>query len=382
MVDLPDLTPPQVHGAARGTAHGAQLQPNPVKPTLAGGRAAVGARRALQSLALSVSAVVLAFGVTALFILLAGKNPLTAYWIMLRGAFGSIDAISFALNKSAPYILAGTGVALCFRAKVINIGAEGQIAIGGICATWVGLHGAAWPGPVLIAASLAAGAVGGACWAGIAAALRIYRGVSEVLSTLMLNFVGLLMVGAVLHASMGEVGAGFPQSPMLSDSAFLPIIWPDSDLHAGILLAIVLSAASYVLLWRTPFGFRLRLIGNSAPAARYAGVSFGRGLFSVMAVAGALAGLAGGIEILGVQYRLIEGFSNGFGFNAVAVALLAALDPLAVIPAGLFFGFVEAGALAMQREIGVPSSLVYVIQGLTMVFVLCAMGFEKRARRV
>jgi ABC-type uncharacterized transport system permease subunit len=340
---------------------------------------AAGTGRMLQY---SLLAVLFAFGVAAFFIMLSGTNPLVAYWVMVRGAFGSIDAISFALNKSTPYILAGVGVALCFRARIINIGGEGQIAVGGICATWTALHCGAWPGPLPIVVSLAAGALGGAVWSGIAALLRIWRGVNEVIATLMLNFVGLLMVGEVLNGPMGEVGAGFPQSPVVPDSAFLPIIWPGSDLHMGILLALVLCAVSALLLWRTPFGFGLRVIGASQPAARYAGVSLARSMLFVMLLAGALAGTAGGVEVLGVQYRLIEGFSVGFGFKAVAVALLGRLDPLAVVPAGLFFGFVEAGALAMQREIGVPASLVDVIQGLTMAFVLCSIGLDKRRKRV
>jgi general nucleoside transport system permease protein len=135
------------------------------------------------------------------------------------------------------------------------------------------------------------------------------------------------------------------------------------------------------LLWFTPFGFRLRLLGASASAAAYSGVSFARTVMEVMLLAGGLSGLAGAIEVLGVHYRLIEGFSQGFGFNAVAVALLARLSPLAVLTAGLFFAFLEAGALAMQREVGVPSSLVYIIQGLTIIFVLCALGIGTRKQR-
>ncbi len=313
---------------------------------------------------------------------MSGKDPLSAYWVMLRGAFGSVDAITFGLNKSAPYILAGAGITLCFRARIINIGAEGQIALGGIFSTWAALHGTALPAPFLVAWSLAAGAVGGAIWATIAALLKLVRGVNEVLSTLMLNFVGLLMVGEALHGSMGEVGAGFPQSPLLPEGAFLTVVWPNTDLHIGIFLALAMSAGCAALLWRTPFGFCLRTIGASIPAARYAGMSVTKSLLAVMALAGAMAGMAGGVEVLGVQYRLIEGFSNGFGFNAVAVALLSGLEPLAVIPAGLFFGFIQAGALAMQREIGVPSSLVYVIQGSVMLFVLCGMGLDKRTKRI
>jgi simple sugar transport system permease protein len=329
-----------------------------------------------------VLAVALALAVTAILILIAGKNPLAAYWALATGALGSVDRIAFALNKSTPYLLAGVGVALCFRAKVINIGAEGQIAVGGLGASWVALNLADLPGIALIPAAMLAAALAGAAWAGLAAAIRLKRGVHEVLCTLLLNFVGALAVSEALHGAMGEPGAGFPQSPLFAEAAWLPKLVPGTDLHVGILVAIGAVIACHVLLWRTPFGFRLRLLGASAGAAAYAGVPFARSVAAVMLIAGALAGLAGGIEVMGVHYRLIEGFSLGFGFNAVAIALLAALNPIAVLPAGLFFGFLEAGALAMQRQVGVPSSLVLVIQGLTMVFVLCAMGLGARRQRV
>lgn len=326
-------------------------------------------------------AVVLAFAVAALPIVISGKNPLIAYWALLKGAFGSADAIAFALNKSTPYILAGVGVAICFRSRVINIGGEGQIAIGGIAASWMALKFPYLPSLVLIVAALLASAIAGAAWAGLAAIIRLKRGVHEVLGTLMLNFVGTLFVSEVLHGPMGEVGAGFPQSPLFDQAAWLPTFF-GTDLHAGIAVAVMAVFLCHVLLWHTPFGFRLRLLGSSHTAAAYAGVPFARAVLEIMFLAGGLAGIAGGIEVLGVHYRLIQGFSQGFGFNAVAIALLAGLNPIAVLPAGLFFGFLEAGALAMQREIGVPSSLVFVIQGLTMVFVLCAMGIGLKQQRV
>jgi simple sugar transport system permease protein len=154
------------------------------------------------------------------------------------------------------------------------------------------------------------------------------------------------------------------------------------DLHIGIVLAVLAVIVCHFVFWHTPFGFRLRLLGSTDSAAAYAGVSVVRTLLSAMLLAGALAGIAGAVEVLGVHYRLIQGFSLGFGFNAVAIALLASLNPIAVLPAGLFFGFLETGALAMQREIGVPSSLVFIIQGLTMVFVLCARGISLRRQRI
>ena len=234
----------------------------------------------------------------------------------------------------------------------------------------------------MIPAAIVAAALGGAGWAAFAATIRLTRGVHEVLCTLLLNFVGLLLVSEALHGPMGEPGAGFPQSPLFKRPAWLPHLLAGTDLHIGILIAVFAIVACHLLLWRTTFGFRLRVLGASPAAAAYAGVSFPRCAFAVMALAGGLAGIAGGIEVLGVHYRLIEGFSLGFGFNAVAVALLASINPIAVLPAGLFLGFLEAGALAMQREVGVPSSLVFVIQGLTMVFVLCAIGIGIRQQRV
>jgi general nucleoside transport system permease protein len=335
-----------------------------------------------EAFAPPVTAIVLAFVVASIPIALSGKNPVLAYWALLRGAFGSPAAIAFALNKSTPYFLAGVGVALCFRAKIVNIGSEGQIAVGGIAGAWTALHLPQLPAFLLIPAALGSAALAGAALAGVAAVIRLRRGVHEVLSTLMLNFVGTLLVSEVLHGPMGEVGAGFPQSPLLPSSSWLPALFPGINLHAGIVIAIFVALGGHVLLWHTPFGFRLRLLGSSSAAAAYAGVSFGRCLLQVMALAGALAGIAGGIEVLGVHFRLMQGFSQGYGFNAVAIALLAGLNPIFVLPAGLFFGFLEAGALAMQREIGVPSSLVYVIQGLTIIFVLCAMGIGASRRRV
>jgi simple sugar transport system permease protein len=341
----------------------------------------IGNSTGIQSALRAIIAVLLAFLVTSVPILLSGKSPRVAYSSLINGAFGSLDHIAFALNKSTPYILIAVGVSLCFRAGIINIGGEGQVAVGGLATSWVALN-AVGPPFLVMALALAGGAVAGGAWAGIAAAIRLARGVHEVLSTLLLNFIGVLVVSAALNGAMGESGAGFPQSPIFNDSVCLPSLFAGSDLHVGFVIALIVAVMAQILLWRTRFGFRLRLLGGSRSAADYAGVSFAAGVMGVMLLSGGMAGLAGAIEVLGVHYRLIEGFSQGFGFTAVAVALLAAADPLAVVPAALFFGFLQAGALAMQREVGVPSSLVFVIQGLSIVFVLCAMGLDRRRRRV
>src|SRR3984957_5611514 len=276
-------------------------------------------------------AVLLAFTVAGLLILASGKNPLIAYWALLRGAFGSEDSVTFALNKSTPYILAGVGVAICFRARVINIGSEGQIAVGGIAASWVALNVPGLPGVLLIPSAIAAGALAGAGWASIAAFMRLKCGVHEVLGTLLSNFVGVLLVSEALHGSMGEPGAGFPQSPLFPEGAWLPPLFEGSDLHVGIILALLAVVACHLWLWHTPSGFRIRLLGCSDKAAAYPGVSVARTVLAMLLLAGSLSSIAGAVEVLGVHYRLIQGFSQGFGFNAVAVALLAALNPIAVL---------------------------------------------------
>jgi general nucleoside transport system permease protein len=312
----------------------------------------------------------------AALIALSGHDPFSAFAAIIQGAVGSEHQIGASLNRSTPYLLAGVGVAFCFRAGIINIGAEGQIAVGGAGAAAVALVLSNAPPPIAIAAALAGGAVAGTAWAGVATAIHLGRRVHEVLATLLLNFVALLLVQQLLAGPLGQFGAGFLQSPLMPRSAWLPRL-AGFDAHPGFLIAVVAAAALSFVLWRTPFGFALRVAGDSRLAAAYAGFSLQRLTWGAMLTAGALAGLAGGVEVLGVHRRLIEGFSLGFGFKAVTVALLGATEPLAVVPAALFVGLLESGSLAMQRQIGVPSALVTVIEGLTMLYVLAATVVRK-----
>ena len=329
-----------------------------------------------------VAALALALAIAAALIALAGANPLTAFSAVLSGAFGSPAQIATAVTKATPYLLCSTGVALCFRAGVINIGGEGQIALGGLAAVAAAL---AWPiaDPHLATAvALAAGALGGLAWAALAAALQLARHVHEVLVTLLMNFVALLMVGEALREGLGEAGAGFPQSPLLPRAVWLPRLMPPTSLNVGALIALVVAILATLLLWRTTFGFAIRATGASRRAAAYAGFSVPGVVFGVMALAGATAGLAGAVQVMGVQYRLIEGYSTGFGFVSVAIALLGGLDPLMLIPASLFFGFLETGMASMQRQVGVPAALVGVIEGLVMLTVLAASAAGARRVRV
>ena len=266
-------------------------------------------------------AVLLSMLCAGVLVAISGHNPVAAFAAMVRGALGSPHQIGVVLNRTTPYLLAGVGVAMCFRAEIINIGAEGQIALGGVGTAAVALS---WPNEMsalAAVASLVGGAIAGAAWAAVATAIHLGRRVHEVLTTLLLNFVALLLVQQLLAGPLGQFGAGFLQSPLLPRAAWLFRI-PGLDAHVGFAIALVVATVFSTILWRTRFGFAVRVAGRSRPAARYAGFSLPVLTWSVMLLAGALAGLAGGIQVLGLDHRLIEGFSLGFGFKAVTVALL------------------------------------------------------------
>ena len=325
-----------------------------------------------------VAAGLLACAAAAVLVAVDGHNPSEALAAFLHGAFGSRHALAAGLDRSTPYLLAGVGVALCFRAGVINIGAEGQIAIGGLGATAAALFCPTANAFIAVPFALTAGGLGGALWAGVAAALHLARSVHEVLATLLTNFVALLLVQLVLAGPLGEVGAGFLQSPPIPHAARLPRLpWPGA--HAGLLIAVGAAACGSWVLWRTRLGFALRLLGQSRSAVAYAGYQAPALVSAVMLLAGGLAGTAGAAEVLGLHRRMVEGFSADFGFRGVTVALLAFLEPLATIPAALLVGFLETGAQAMQRDVGVPSSLVTVLEATSVLSVLAATARRVRA---
>jgi ABC-type uncharacterized transport system permease subunit len=278
-----------------------------------------------------------------------------------------------ALVRSTPLILLGLAVALAFRANLLNIGAEGQLLAGASAAVAVGLACSNWPGTVLVPAELIAGAVAGAAWAGIAAVLKQRFGVLEVISTLMLNFVAQNLVSYLVHGPMQEPSHVYPQTAALTNAARLPVLVSGQRLHLGLVLAVVLAVALWWMLRSTATGFRVRAVGDGAAAAASAGrIRVSRVVFGVFLASGALAGLGGSVEASGVTYALYEGISPGYGYTAIAVALLARLNPLLVILTGIFFGALETGAAAMQRDAGVPAVLVTVIEAVVILGVLAA----------
>jgi simple sugar transport system permease protein len=284
-----------------------------------------------------------------------------------NGAFGSWYAFTSAtLVRATPLIVIGLGFALALRAGALNIGAEGQFYAGAIAATWVGLHLAMAPSPVAIGATWIAAALAGALWMVIPVVLRLRYGVLEVITTLLLNFVAEALTSYMVQGPLQEPTHIYPQSAPLPESARLPLL--TGRLHLGFLLAIVLAVVLWWVFTRTRWGFELKAVGEGPRAAAISGrIRVGQLLATSLLVSGAIAGLAGATEVGGVSYALYQNLSPGYGFTAIAVALLARLRPMWIIASGILFGALEAGAAGMQRDAGVPAVIVYVIEAAIII---------------
>ena len=328
----------------------------------------------------SLLAILLGLAVLAGGLQLAGYDAPTALAALWQGAAGSWYAFTSAtLVRAIPLILIGLGIALAFRCGALNIGAEGQFYAGAIAATWVGLHVAGWAAPLAVAAVLVAATVAGLAWIVVPVWLKLRFGVLEVISTLLLNFVAESFVSLMVQGPLQESLHIYPQSDPITEAARLPAL-PGTRLHAGLALALVAAAALWYLFARTLWGFRLRAVGTGPRAAEISGRINARRMIAVALLgSGALAGLAGGVEVSGVSYALFQNLSPGYGFTGIAVALLARLNPLGVVVTGVLFGALEAGAGAMQRDAGVPAVAVYVVEAVVIVVVLLAEAAARRA---
>jgi len=336
---------------------------------------------AVSSALVALGGVLAIIGVIALLLFAGGYDVARALDALWTGSVGSWYSLTSAtLVRAVPLMLTGCAIAVAFRAGVWNIGAEGQLLAGGAGATAIALTMPTAGIPALVLA-LAAGAAAGAAWAGIAAVLRERFGVLEVISTIMLNFVALYAVSFLVRGPLQEPTHAYPQSASIADAVHLARIPGAGRLHAGIIVAIVIVLAAGWVMRHTASGFRLMAVGENPAAAASAGMIDVRRVTSLaFMTSGALAGLAGAIEVLGVTFALYEDLSPGYGYTAIAVALLAGLDPWRVVLTSLLFAALEAGAGAMQRDAGVPSTLVAVIEALLILGVVAAQAI--RVRRV
>jgi simple sugar transport system permease protein len=311
---------------------------------------------------------------------LAGYSPVDGLGALWRGSFGSWYSISSAtLPRTVPLLFIGAGLTLAFRAGAFNIGAEGQFYAGAIAATWIGLHLDGWPAPIALAAAGAAAMMAGALWCAVPALLRVRFGVLEVISTLLMNFVAVALVSFMVTGPLQEARRVYPQSDPIAEAARLPVL-SGTRLHLGLPIAILLCLGLQVLYTRTRWGFRLRALGAGPRAAIITGrVPPGRYLAAALLGSAALAGLAGGAEVTGVSYALFQNLSPGYGFTAIAAVLLARLDPVGLLGTALLFAALEAGAGAMQREAGIPSVAVYVVEAVVILVVVVSEGQRSRA---
>ena len=320
----------------------------------------------MRRLAVPVAAAATAVLLLAFSGALFGHSPGALLSILLSGSVGSRFALEGTMLKSVPLLLTGLSVAVAFRAGVWNIGAEGQFIVGAIAALLASRWG--------VVAALAAATIAGAAWSSIATAMRLWRNAPEVLTTILLNFIAIHLLGWSVNGPLRERAMQYPQSDPAG--AALPAI---GSIHAGVPIAIGAALGAWWLLYRTAEGLRLRATGYNANAARWAGIRVGAQIARAMAISGAIAGLAGGIELLGVTHRLFERFAAGYGYSGIAVALLAQLHPLAALLSATFFGALVTGAGELQRAANISAGVAVFGQA---VGILALIGIEHvRSRR-
>lgn len=345
-------------------------------------------RRAARALGIPLGSVGLAFLAGAIIVAVTGGNPLLAYQALICGGFGLFCfggeqpalQISNTIVFVTPLIMAGIAVALPFRAGMFNIGAEGQLIMGAIAATTVGIHLGAWPAFALVPLLLIAGSLAGAAWGGIVGVLKALTGAHEVVTTIMLNFVAQWFLRFLIIGGPLQLPHGNSRSSPISSSAELPTLLPHDNsiivfglpasvyrAHTGLFIALAAAAFFAFLLWRTSLGYEIRAVGQSQRAARYGGISVRRTLVTTMLIAGAFAGLAGAVQIAGVDHNLTDQyFTDTTGFDAIAVALLGLNSAVGIILAAVLFGALHGGGSVMQSDAGVSGNLVYMLQALIL----------------
>jgi ABC-type uncharacterized transport system permease subunit len=311
----------------------------------------------------------------------AGAEVIPAYAALFAGAFGSTFNTVETVVKAAPLILTGLAVAVAFRAKFWNIGAEGQLLAGAMAAAFIGgIEGL--PAWALAPLMIIGGAIAGGLWASVPATLKVRYQVDDVVATLMLNFVIFFAMMALLDGPWKDPLSGYPDSPDIRMDAEFPILWERTRLHMGVALALACAVLVWLLMTRTTLGFAIRAVGENASAAAHAGISVNRVVFITAIISGGLAGLAGVGEVAGMHYQVMASLSPGYGYTGIVIAMLARLNPLGVVPAALFFAAVATGAETMSRKTGVPVFLADIIQGASLICMLVALLFANFRVRV
>ena len=327
----------------------------------------------------------------AIMMLALGANPITGYNALIVGAFDGSYALGSTAVRAAPLLLVAVGICVAFRANVFNIGGEGQLAMGGLASSATALALPNLPSIELIPLVLLAGAAGGAAWGAIPGAFKAYFNVNEILSTIMLNLVAVqimnwLLAGPMVDKTQNSTYGLIPETRLLPRASWLPILIPNTQLHLGVLIAVVVAVGVWVLIYRTSFGFRIQAVGLSRDASRYAGMPVKRTMTLAMTISGAMCGLAGALLVFGsISHRMVTdgsltGFTGSDGFNGIVVALFGALNPLWTILSAFLFGGLLVGGDALQVATGVPADMVTALEGLVVVFVVSLEYMRRRSR--
>ncbi len=317
-----------------------------------------------------VVTILIILSVSFLLIALVGSDISTSLVSFLKGIGGSSYAVAEVLVRATPLMLAALGVSVGFRTGFLNIGAEGQIYLGAIAITWLGMTFPSLPAPIMVLLSLVLGFLAGGFWAVIPGVLKAKFGLSEVINTIMLNYIAINLVGILVRTSLTDPTYPYPMSPMLPESTFFLQLLPPTRLHAGLLLALVCTLLIYLLMFRTTSGFCMRAVGLNSRACQCSGIGVKAYVIISSAISGGLGGLAGVSEIAGLHHRLIEGISPSYGYLAIIVSLLGRNHPVGIVFASLCIAALQVGSMSMQRASGVPTSIASIIMGLVVIMIL------------
>ena len=327
-----------------------------------------------------IIAILMAFIVGAVVLQLTGHSPIEAYRAMLLGAFGDVFGLGQTFTQATPIIFTALAFLFAFKSGLFNIGAEGQLLIGGFAAALAGISFNGLPAFIHVPLALLSGALAGGLWGFIPAILKAKLGAHEVITTMMLSYVAFYVTGYMVNYPYKAPG-WVAQTVMIAPSAELPRILQPTQLSASIFIAFILAGLTHYTLQKTAFGYEVRAIGLNPTAAENGGINIERGMILAMVISGAMAGLGGSGEVMGVHRRFIEGFSPGYGWDGLAVALVGGLHPVGVLLAAVLFGALRSGGMVMTRVTGVPLDIVFILQALVILFVAAPMLIKNLMRR-
>lgn len=334
--------------------------------------------KVIQAIVIALITIIVGTGL----IVMSNANPMEAYANFFRGIFGNLNGFCEVFVKATPLIFTGLGCAVAFRTGFFNIGAEGQFYMGALTSAMVALGLQGVPGIVRIILALIIGFLAGGIWALIAAIFKAKFGISEIIVTIMLNYIAINLIGLAVRTFLMDPAGSVPQSAKIDESALLMQILPPTRLHVGFILALLAVVIVWYLLEKTTLGYEIKVVGFNKRAAACNGISVMKNIVISAFLSGGLAGLAGVVEVLAIQKKLLEGISSNCGYTAVLIALMAGNHPLGVVVASIAMAAMQVGANTMQRQLGVPSAIVDILVGLVVLLILAkGLMVRKKAKK-